>query len=59
MSENNLTFSFGGEEKDCKFPNNFNQLKNYFKSVFGLENVDKYIFFYEDKNKNEIQIIEM
>ena len=56
MSENNLTFSFGGEEKDCKFPNNFNQLKNYFKSVFGLENVDKYIFFYEDKNKNEIQI---
>ena len=57
MSENKtIILVFENQEKVIKFPDNFNNLKSYFKHVFNQETSDDYNFNYEDENNKENNI---
>ena len=55
-SKNVITLIFKDQPFVCKFPNNFTELKKYTKSALGIEDIDKFTFFYENENQNEVQI---
>ena len=55
-SKNVITLIFKDQTFVCKFPNNFQELKKYSKSTLGIEDIDKFTFFYENENQNEVQI---
>ena len=55
-SKNVITLIFKDQPFVCKLPNNFKELKKYTKSALGIEDIDKFTFFYENENQNEVQI---
>jgi hypothetical protein len=53
-----INLIFKGEQKNIKLPKNINELKKLSSLEFGIDEINKYIFYYKDEKNPEIQIKE-
>ena len=53
-----INLIFKSEQKNIKLPKNINELKKLSSLEFGIDEINKYIFYYKDEKNPEIQIKE-